>query len=172
MSKKILLIPFLILGLSILSGCTKIEGDQAVGNNINTQAENLDDHVLTPEEVLANMDAAEQAEADVEPSVKIVSPEGDKITTGQARLIQAEITFPKTPQNYCACNWKFYLNQYSEEELWKEQETNCANNACTFTNIIDHNGQLRLHVDLVEKIHNSDEENILMSDERNYLVAQ
>lgn len=105
-----------------------------------------DDENLTPEEVLRRMDEAEKVVMDGPISIDIVSPEGDNFMQSQARMYEAKITnFPKNAQGECA--WKFFLNQYDEEALYEEMQTQIIQSECGFTStFIENRGDLRVVV--------------------------
>lgn len=159
----------LVFGCSDKSGqvnqgqdLSEIRSDEEFPESKNDQ-ENQD--VLTPEEVIAQMDRAEGIGVEQGPiEVEIVSPEEKDFMPSQARHYRAEIEGLKIGSS-CYCDWRFYLNENNEEVLYKEmndrQCTPVEENqngedrlyVCGFTTtFIDKIGELRVEVEVeVEK---------------------
>lgn len=123
---------------------------------------------LTPEEVLERL--SEESETNGEMSVAIVSPVEATFQQSQARLYKAEVT-QKPSNTRVTCSWKFYLNQYDTEELYREVEAPGGSDGCGFTQtFIDRRGQLRVVVTAVATNTLSGEEIARASAEMKYVV--
>ena len=154
---KKLLSVFVVFSFLVLVWCShKDELIEFQEDNINYEYE-VNDDTLTPEEVLARMDKEEWIWVIQWPiEVNIISPEEEKFMPGQARFYKAEIK--GLEQGYsCECNWKFYLNEYDEETLYREMSGQCTPDRCGFTStFIDSRGNLRVHLDVNVKNRNWD----------------
>lgn len=147
----LIIILLIILGLIIFAVAKTGDKDSAKENETKTE----ESSELTPEEVLQGMDeGVEEVSGPVE--IKIISPEGDTFVPRQARMWKAQIeNLSLTYPDKATCDWKFYLNEYSEEVLYKEQSTQVTpdndgtGKICAFTStFIENRGELRVVVDL------------------------
>lgn len=156
-SKKILLILSVFI-LIFSSGCQKQKNTNTENENTNS---NLNESTeLTPEQVLAQMDAAEGVGLEQGSiTVAIISPEEEKFSQSQARFYNAQIKGLVNGSS-CTCDWKFYLNEYDEETLYQQMDDRqCTGSdkntglVCGFTStFINSRGDLRVVVDVeVEK---------------------
>lgn len=115
---------------------------------------------LTPEEVLAQMDAAEGIGLEQGPiNVQIISPTEASFSPSQARFWNAQIDGLVTGSR-CSCDWKFYLNEYDQETLYQQMDDRqCTPSndpavpeearVCGFTStFIQNRGDLRVTVDV------------------------
>lgn len=173
MSKAVLKKKYLVLGLGVL-----LVGAVLFSVYIGTKDEIVTDNSSGAEtqenseaEALAVLERlGGEDEEYVDPKVEITSPEGDRLMQGQANLFNADLAINRDGKQ-CLCRWQFYLNQYDQEELYKTQDTNCANDTCRFTSYVEDSGQLRLKIDMILKDYQTEEEEIIASDERNYKVS-
>ena len=149
---------FFVLALLLITGCVKKESSSTV-NKINDTSVQSDTQELTPEEVLARMDAEEGVGVEQGPvSVDIISPEGDKFQPGQARFYNAKVDGLEAGRS-CSCDWKFYLNEYDEETLYETMDDRrCTGSdrsqglVCGFTStFVSDRGDLRVTVDVEVK---------------------
>lgn len=126
----------------------------------------------TPEQVLEEMDARENPESKGPLSAEIVSPEGDTFEMSQARLYRAMVENRSTIFNQkTTCHWKFYLNEYSEEVLYKEMDTPVTGDRCGFTStFIDKRGKLRVVLEVSTVDTKTNETLESFTTEKNYLV--
>lgn len=153
--KTLLFFTCLFSALFILSACSP-DNRKETEKSENTPVKITAEENLSPEEVLARMDAAEGVGLIQGPvEVKIISPEEEKFSQGQARNYQASIDGLVNGSS-CYCDWKFYLNEYDEETLYQQMNdrqctgTNTSGSlVCGFTsNFIKSRGDLRVHVDI------------------------
>lgn len=151
--KNVIGISMLLLAIFFFGGCSG--ASDGVSEKASSEPDDAlvetpsEDPGLTPEEVLARMDAEEGVGADPgNVEVSIVSPEGEVFSQGQARMYDAKIE--NLPQGFsCLCHWKFYLNEYAEEVLYKEMDIPCTATGCGFTStFIENRGDLRVKLDL------------------------
>lgn len=131
--------------------------------------------VLTPEEVLARMDAEEGVGVEQWPiGVTITSPVEPTFIPWQARMYEAAIAGVATGRR-CRCDRSFYLDQYAEEALYEtmpDRQCTPKNDAlvCAFTHtFIRDRGDLRVRVD-VEVIDRADQVVATGSAEATYKV--
>ena len=106
----------------------------------------------------------------------IIGPEGEDFSSSQARMYKAKLenNYDYTGK-FANCNWKYYLNEYSDEVFYKEQENRSvlreeSQEICGFTStFIDKRGKLRvvLTVDIVD---NNQEALETLTAEREYTV--
>lgn len=158
MNKKSFLIIFIFA--LVLGGCSKTENQNSNTQKSNeTQAQQNDDHTLTPEEVLAQMDAQEGVGLEQGPvTVNIISPTEEKFSQSQARFYNAKID-GLVAGSSCSCDWKFYLNEYDEETLFQKMDNRQCTGSdrsqglnCGFTStFINSRGDLKVHVDVEVK---------------------
>lgn len=123
----------------------------------------------TPEGVLRDLDG-ETVPVTGPLTVEIISPEGDSFMMSQARMYSATVS--NMGNNKGVCHWKFYLNEYEEETLYREQDTQVTGgDTCGFTStFIDRRGNLRVEVVLEVQDRYSSETLQTVSDEALYKV--
>ena len=124
---------------------------------------------MSPEDVIEQMDGGTE-QVTGPPAIEIISPEGDSFVMSQARMYKAKVS---NLGNYKGvCYWKFYLNQYDEEELYREQETQVTgDDTCGFTStFIDNRGELRVEVTLETQDYNTGDSVETVIDEATYSV--
>lgn len=145
--KKILFI-FFVFSFLLLVWCSKenklIETQE---DNINQDYEENNES-LTPGEVLARINQKKWVDIVQWPiEVNIISPEEDVFSAGQARFYKAEFEWLEEWLR-ASCNWKFYLNEYDDEVLYREM-SNQWTKRCWFTStFINSAGDLRVHLDV------------------------
>lgn len=111
-------------------------------------------------------------------SLEIISPEGDKIFPGQARMYNAKISGNHLYQfSTIACNWQYYLNENNQEVMVEEMKNRStlgeeAKEVCGFTStFMDKPGKLRIVLTATLSLPNGEELEIV-SASRSYLVAK
>lgn len=176
--KCLILLIFLLLLFFVLffflRSRNSIETSENPSSEEVTVAEDLSEtNKKTPEQVLLELEAVENPEPQGPLSAEIVSPKEDTFMMSQARLYRAEIV--NGLSNYykkTECNWKFYLNEYSEEVLYKEQTVPMTGgNTCGFTStFIDKRGKLRVVLEVVLLDKETGEILDTFITEKNYLV--
>ena len=132
----------------------------------------VDSNEKTPEQVIKEMEARENPKIEGPLSAKIISPEGEAFQVGQARFYKAKIenglsnTYKKTE-----CSWEFYINEYSEEVLYKEQNVPMTGDTCGFTStFIDKMGKLRVSLETVLSDRETGEVLDTFTTDRTYIV--
>lgn len=154
MNKKIILILFILAIVS--SGCSKDEQNEINSSEQQKQEVAQESDTLTPEEVLAQMDAQEGVGIEQGPvTATIISPTEEKFSQSQARFYNARID-GLVAGSSCLCDWKFYLNEYDEETLFQQMDDRqCTGSdrdqglTCGFTStFINSRGDLRVHLDV------------------------
>lgn len=106
---------------------------------------------MSAEDVIKMMDDLENVVIPENVSAEIIGPEGETFQMSQARMYEAAVS--NLPENARGdCSWKFYLNEYNEEVLYREMEGQLIQGTCSFTStFIDKRGDLRVVVDIAIK---------------------
>ena len=107
----------------------------------------------------------------------IISPEGETIFPGQARMYEALL---EGNQKYdyarVRCNWKYYLNENNEEVLIQEMDNTSlmsgeSREVCGFTStFIEKVGKLRVVLNMT--LHDAIEDLESIEAERTYIVTK
>lgn len=153
---NVIVFVFAIGMLFAIAGCTKTNTSKDTLDTVPdvSISDETTKQGLTPEEVLAQMDAAEGVGIEQGPiSIEIQSPKEERFMMSQARFYNAVITGVATGYR-CSCDWDFYLNEYDEETLYEQMpDRQCTAGRedglleCGFTStFINSRGDLRVAV--------------------------
>ena len=156
----------LVFSYSLINSQKPVTYETTEKQNTLTPTESTD---LSPEDIINQMDGGSE-EVTGPLSVEITSPKGDSFVMSQARMYEASVS--NLGSNKGTCYWKFYLNQYDEEELYREQETQVTgDDTCGFTSsFIDNRGELRVEVTLESQDYYTKEIIEATTDEARYTV--
>lgn len=172
--KIIGLIALIVIVVSIILVTYKSKKEIYTGKIVKeqTQVDNMKSGEEEALKILQEMEDQENPQSIGPITVEIVSPEEETFLQGQARMYSAKITnLTRTMSKSYVCNWKFYLNQYSEETLYEEKEIAAGSDRCAFTStFIEDRGNLRVVVELIISDYNTKEVLETYTAERNYIV--
>jgi hypothetical protein len=167
----LLLLPLLLGGCNlILSKTQNLLGSGKNQTTTTPEPEQTDSNEMTPEEVVRQLEEAEQVTTTGPMTVEIVSPEGTVSSQSQSRYYRAEITnFPKNARG--ECEWLFYLDQNNQEQLYEQMTVRTTQDHCGFTStFIEHQGKLRVKVTVTATDREGEEVISPVSAEREYTV--
>ena len=169
----LILIVFFGIILSKSKKTTSPKNENLMENTSNDNTEKSEESVLTPEQVLLEMDERDNPEVQGPLSAEIVSPVGDSFQMSQARMYKAEITNGiNSLYKQTVCDWKFYLNEYDQEELYEEMEVPVNGDGwCGFTQtFINKRGKLRIVLEVTITDKKTQEVLDSFITEKNFLV--